>query len=104
MARAVDEWSIPVSVASMASSGSAETRAVIRLIEPGNDALCAHCGRVVKFSARSRTRQVIANVYEGGAWQRVEHFHEHCYEAAAAPFGPASEPSSERPSPGTPTQ
>ena len=103
MARAVDEWSIPVSVASMASSGSAETRAVIRLIEPGNDAACATCGKAVKFSARSRTRQVIANVYEGGSWQRVEHFHEHCYRSAGEPFGRAAEPSSERPAPSAPT-
>lgn len=52
---------------------------------------CAHCGQRVKFQARLRLQQVICNVYNEGVWERVEHFHAHCYEQAAQPYGePAS--------------
>jgi hypothetical protein len=71
---------------------SAGSRAVLRLVEPGNDAICSHCRRQVKFAARIHPRQVIVNVYEQGIWQRTEHFHEDCYIEAGEPFGPASEP------------
>jgi hypothetical protein len=27
----------------------------------------------------------------GGRWNRVEHFHAECYEAAGAPHGPAQD-------------
>lgn len=64
-----------------------ESRAVERPIEPGNSAACAHCGEVVKFVARARLRRVIANVYVGGTWVRVEHFHKNCYEKAGKPHG-----------------
>jgi hypothetical protein len=37
--------------------------------------------------ARTRGRQVIANVYIDGRWARVEHYHEACYDEAAEPFG-----------------
>jgi hypothetical protein len=70
---------------------TATTRAVIRLVEPGSDALCSHCNRQVKFAAKVHPRQVIANVYEGPVWKRIEHFHEECYIEAGAPFGPAVE-------------
>jgi hypothetical protein len=30
---------------------------------------------------------VIANVYVDGTWDRVEHFHAECYEAAERPYG-----------------
>lgn len=71
--------------------GTAATRAVVRLVEPGNDALCCHCGRQIKFAARTHPRQVIANIYESGSWRRVEHFHQECYGDAGEPFGSATE-------------
>jgi hypothetical protein len=68
-----------------------QSRAVVRPIEPGNSALCAHCGAPVKFVARAQLRQVIANVYEDGTWVRVEHYHAECYDEAGKPYGaPAS--------------
>ncbi len=70
------------------------TRAVVRPVDPGNDASCTLCGRQIKFAARTHPRQVIANVYESGTWQRVDHFHEDCYESAGAPLGPALDPPS----------
>ena len=69
------------------------SRAVVRPIEPGNSAMCAHCGAQVKFVARTQGRQVIANVYEGGTWLRVEHFHADCYDDAGKPYGEAAEKS-----------
>ncbi len=71
--------------------GTASTRAVVRLIEPGNDVMCTHCGRPIKFAARIHPRQVIANIYENGTWQRIEHFHAECYGEAGEPFGPPAE-------------
>jgi hypothetical protein len=67
-----------------------ESRAVIRQVEPGNSASCAECGAPVKFVARAQLRQVIANVYENGAWVRVEHFHADCYDEAGQPYGDPS--------------
>lgn len=64
---------------------------MLRLIEPGNSADCAHCGERVKFQARLRLQQVICNVYVKGVWDRVEHFHADCYVEAGSPYG---EPSS----------
>ena len=69
-----------------------QSRAVIRSIEPGNSALCIHCGAPVKFVARAQLRQVIANVYVKGTWDRVEHFHADCYDEAGTPYGPATAP------------
>jgi hypothetical protein len=66
------------------------SRAVERPIEAGNSALCAHCGEPVKFVARAHLRQVIANVYVDGTWDRVEHFHADCYDAAGKPYGEAA--------------
>ncbi len=63
------------------------SRAVLRPVDPGNDASCAHCSEPVKFAARHQRRQVIANVYLAGRWNRVEHFHEECYGAAGRPHG-----------------
>ncbi|MGH9189783.1 MAG: hypothetical protein ACRD0Q_07095 [Acidimicrobiales bacterium] len=64
------------------------SRAVTRLVEAGNSAMCAECGLPVKFRARARLTQVIANVYVGGVWDRVEHYHSPCYETAGEPYGP----------------
>jgi hypothetical protein len=67
----------------------AASRAVIRRIEPGNLAVCAHCGQPVKFAAKLHKLQVIANVYVDGRWNRVEHFHDDCYAEADTPYGEA---------------
>ena len=76
------------------SQGMANTmttsRAVDRPIEAGNSAMCAHCGEPVKFVARAHLRQVIANVYIEGTWDRVEHFHAECYDKAGKPYGDAA--------------
>ena len=69
------------------------SRAVVRPIEPGNSAMCAHCGAQVKFVARAQLRQVIANVYEDGNWVRVEHYHAECYDKAGQPYGEPAEKS-----------
>jgi len=74
----------------VANAVTNRSRAVVRTIEPGNTAACAHCGAAVKFVARSQLKQVIANVYVGGTWDRVEHFHEACYFEAGEPHGPAA--------------
>lgn len=66
---------------------TAASRAVLRQIEPGSDAVCAHCRTPIKFTAREHRRQAIANVYVAGAWDRVEHFHESCYAEAGEPHG-----------------
>ena len=65
------------------------SRAVTRLIEAGNTATCSVCRLPVKFRAKSRLQQVIANVYVDGVWSRVEHYHLDCYESAGRPYGPA---------------
>jgi hypothetical protein len=70
------------------------SRAVVRRIEPGNMAVCAHCALPVKFAAKLHLMQVIANVYVDGRWNRVEHFHAACYDEALEPYGVAEVPSS----------
>jgi hypothetical protein len=71
----------------MAATKTWTSRAVERPIEAGNSATCSHCGTTVKFIARQQGRQVIANVYEGNVWKRVEHFHAACYAEAGEPYG-----------------
>lgn len=68
---------------------AATSRAVLRRIEPGNLAVCVHCAQPVKFAAKVHRMQVIANVYVDGRWNRVEHFHDECYDEATAPYGEA---------------
>ena len=63
------------------------TRAVVRAVEPGNDARCTLCGKQIKFAARTHPRQVIANVYVDEAWDRVDHYHEECYVESGEPYG-----------------
>ncbi len=64
------------------------TRAVLRIIEPGTGGACAYCGEPLKFRARLKLRQVLANVYVDGAWDRLEQFHwPACYKAAGEPYG-----------------
>ena len=64
-----------------------KSRAVMRAIEPGCAATCASCNEPVKFIARVNGRQVIANVYTDGRWNRVEHFHSDCDTEAGLPYG-----------------
>ncbi len=64
------------------------SRAVLRDVEPGSSVDCVRCGERVKFQAKVRNKQVICNVYENGAWVRVEHFHDECYAKAKRPHGP----------------
>jgi hypothetical protein len=70
------------------SAQVSETRAVLRGVEPGSDVRCVRCGKQIKFAARTHPRQVIANIYIDGAWNRVDHFHEECYIEADEPYGP----------------
>jgi hypothetical protein len=66
------------------------SRAVTRNIEAGNSAICAVCGHPVKFSAKTKLQQVIANVYVDHVWVRVEHYHAECYDEAGQPYGSAT--------------
>ncbi len=68
-----------------------KSRAVTRLVEPGNWAECVLCEEIIKFRARERRTQVICNVYVDGAWKRVEHFHTDCYKAAGEIYGAAQD-------------
>ncbi len=63
------------------------SRAVTRVIEPGTFVVCEFCKDQVRFSAKNRSRQVIANVYEKGSWIRVEHYHLDCYQQLGQPYG-----------------
>jgi hypothetical protein len=71
-----------------------DTRAVRRRIEQGINEycdageICGINGGVIKFAARAATKDyVVCNVYEDGQWNRVEHYHLHCYENAGQPYG-----------------
>lgn len=59
----------------------------MRTIEAGSSAVCTTCDQQVKFKAKAKAQQVICNVYEKGVWNRVEHYHLECYEAAKQPYG-----------------
>ena len=66
------------------------SRAVVRSIEAGLYVDCAHCGERIGFRAKDRSAlQVVSNVYAGGVWKRVEHFHDECYDDAGRPHGDA---------------
>lgn len=66
--------------------GPLNTRAVLRTIEgDGLDHRCVECGERIVFKARAaRRKKVVCNVYEGRGqfrkWDRVEQFHEECYD------------------------
>ncbi len=75
----------------MTDATALRSRAVERLIEPGSSVACAQCRTPVKFVAKAQLRQVIANVYVGDTWNRVEHFHADCYTEAGEPYGPADD-------------
>ena len=67
------------------------SRAARRSVDAGNSAYCAHCGELIKFRAKIRAYQIICNIYVKNKWDRVEHYHEECYDKADAPFGPPPE-------------
>lgn len=66
------------------------SRAVLRLVEAGSWVRCIQCDEPITFRARERREKVICNVYDGGQWQRVEHYHAECYGDAGTPHGAAS--------------
>lgn len=68
----------------------------MRSIDAGSATICVTCDQQVKFSAKVKRQQVICNVYVGGRWDRVEHYHLECYEAAGQPHG-APDPSGQQP-------
>lgn len=70
-------------------TGGLGTRAVLRNIEPGQRDRCPHCREPVMYQAWKGTRlkKVVANVYEHGRWDRVEHWHVACYIEAGEPYG-----------------
>lgn len=75
---------------------SLRSRASLRKIEQGNLALCHLCQERLKFNARvarADRLQVIANVYAGDQWLRVEHYHAGCYAEAGSPYGIPAPPS-----------
>jgi hypothetical protein len=76
-------------MANVATTFKPVSRAVLRRVEAGNSATCAHCGEQVKFTAKTQRQQVIANVYTDGRWERVEHYHSECYDEADTPYGSA---------------
>lgn len=79
------------------ASTTLTSRAVVRFIEAGNNAMCASCGDPVRFKARIKTQQVICNVYQDGRWDRVEHYHRDCYDSAGQPYGTPDESQPLRP-------
>jgi hypothetical protein len=81
----------PADMKGVTETFTGKSRAVLRVVDPGNSASCAHCGSQVKFQARAGLRQVIANVYQDGSWARVEHYHADCYAEAGHPHGPTSD-------------
>jgi hypothetical protein len=87
MGTIVQEMALGVDMRKMATRPKLTSRAVARPIEAGNSAVCAFCDEPVKFKARDRGDQVIANVYERGVWNRVEHYHLECYVQAGDPYG-----------------
>lgn len=71
----------------MAAAPKPGTRAVVRTVDAGSSATCSTCEQQVKFSAKVKRFQVIANVYIKGRWNRVEHYHFECYVDAGSPYG-----------------
>ncbi len=74
-------------------SALTSSRAVARKIAPGLGLVCVTCSDAIKFVAKAPAFQVIANVYEGSTWRRVDHFHLECYLESGEPFGPVSQAS-----------
>lgn len=66
-----------------------DSRAALRMVEPGSQVECVLCGERVKFQAKMRHQQAICNIYEKNAWVTVVHYHYPCYKEAKEPYGPA---------------
>ncbi len=75
-----------------------ESRAVLRAVREGADYDCAaehdnNLERHIRYAPTSKSRKlgrgvvVICNVYVDEVWQRTEHYHPHCYNAAGKPYG-----------------
>ncbi len=73
------------------STAALASRAAQRRVEAGSSVFCVTCDEQIKFAAKQNRQQVIANVYVDGRWDRVEHFHKECYDAAGSPYGKAAE-------------
>lgn len=76
------------------------TRAVVRPVIAGSRDVCAYkkCPadrKEILWRARRRMMVIIANIYgrdgDPTKWDRVEHFHEECYDKARRPYGKAAE-------------
>jgi hypothetical protein len=65
------------------------TRVVERNIVAGTSAYCTGCDQPVKFRAKDKAKEAIANVYLDGMWDHLEHWHSECYAAAEEPYGEA---------------
>lgn len=63
------------------------TRAVSRVLNPGEGMLCAGCDGIVQFKARLKLKRIVCNVYAGGRWDRIEVWHPGCYAEAGQPHG-----------------
>jgi hypothetical protein len=68
------------------------TRAVLRDVLAGSRDQCSfkrcpYPRKEILWSARRRVRYVIANIYEGEKWDRLELFHDECYLKARKPYG-----------------
>jgi hypothetical protein len=69
-----------------------DSRAVERLIIAGEEEWCCYADcdsprHLIAWRARTVSREIIANVYVDGKWNRVEHFHPACYDRAGSPYG-----------------
>lgn len=69
-----------------------ETRVALVSPEKVGSNVCARCARLFRRSWRRRSDLVVvANVYEGRRWNRVEAFHQECYREAGCPYGASRE-------------
>ena len=64
------------------------SRARLRVIVAGTAFVCSGCYSPIKFDAQKRKAQrVVCNVYIRRVWDRVEHYHLHCYLEIGSPYG-----------------
>lgn len=79
-----------------------DSRAVTMLMKYNDNQECTSCGRSVMFTQGTSNIWVLANVYVdcdhsekecarclgyGRRWDRLEHWHEVCYEGEGKPYG-----------------
>ena len=79
-----------------------DSRAVVMKISDDQMDDCARCS--VSITSDTDKRWIVANVYEDCCsaltcahdpkrrWNRLEHWHEDCYDLAAQPYGPPQVP------------